>query len=80
LSIQPNNRQAMSLKSLAEEKVAKDGLIGMMIVGGAAAAVVSIDIALLFNFHNLSSPFSFLSMYFDNLQVSGALLLLKAKR
>jgi len=41
LAIQPNNRQAMSLKSLAEEKVAKDGLIGMMIVGGAAAAVVS---------------------------------------
>lgn len=41
LAIQPSNRQAMSLKSLAEEKVAKDGLIGMMIVGGAAAAVVS---------------------------------------
>eukprot|EP01111_Echinosteliopsis_oligospora_P016865 TRINITY_DN713_c0_g1_i1.p1 TRINITY_DN713_c0_g1~~TRINITY_DN713_c0_g1_i1.p1 ORF type:complete len:164 (-),score=53.76 TRINITY_DN713_c0_g1_i1:61-552(-) len=41
LAIKPGNPQAMSLRSLSEEKVAKDGMLGMMIVGGAAAAVVS---------------------------------------
>jgi len=47
LEIEPNNRQALALKSLAEEKVAKDGLIGMMLVGGATAALVSGAILLL---------------------------------
>jgi len=41
LEIEPHNRQALALKSLAEEKVAKDGLVGMVLVGGAAAALVT---------------------------------------
>lgn len=34
LNVEPRNAQAQSLKSLIDEQVAKDGFIGMAIVGG----------------------------------------------
>ncbi|EME47559.1 hypothetical protein DOTSEDRAFT_69493 [Dothistroma septosporum NZE10] len=38
LEIEPNNLQAQSLSHLVEEKVNKEGLVGMAIVGGLAVA------------------------------------------
>ncbi|KAL6052204.1 Mitochondrial fission 1 protein [Balamuthia mandrillaris] len=37
LRLEPNNRQALALHSVLEQEVTKDGLIGMGIVGAAAA-------------------------------------------
>jgi len=41
LSIEPQNTQALDIKSLAQEKVAQEGLVGMAILGGAAIAIAS---------------------------------------
>ncbi|KAK4633720.1 Mitochondrial fission 1 protein [Fulvia fulva] len=38
LEIEPNNLQAQSLSQIVEEKVNKEGLVGMAIVGGLAVA------------------------------------------
>lgn len=38
LEIEPNNLQAQSLKGLIEDKVAREGLYGVAIVGGIAVA------------------------------------------
>nr|POE94443.1 mitochondria fission 1 protein [Quercus suber] len=38
LELEPGNLQARSLKGLVEDKVAKEGLVGVAIVGGLAAA------------------------------------------
>ena len=37
LTIEPNNYQAKELKQLIESNMQKDGLLGMAVVGGAAA-------------------------------------------
>ncbi|CAC5395468.1 mitochondrial fission 1 protein-like [Mytilus californianus] len=39
LKVEPENRQAQSLKHYIEDKMKKDGLMGMAIVGGAAIAI-----------------------------------------
>ena len=39
LDLEPGNLQATSLHDLIEEKVQKEGLMGMAIVGGAAVAI-----------------------------------------
>lgn len=39
LTVEPANLQAASLKGLIDEKVQKEGLLGMAIVGGAAVAL-----------------------------------------
>ncbi|XP_054718285.1 mitochondrial fission 1 protein-like [Uloborus diversus] len=41
LSIEPTNRQAQELQKFVKEKMKKEGLIGMAIVGGAALAIGS---------------------------------------
>ncbi|GFS94616.1 mitochondrial fission 1 protein [Nephila pilipes] len=49
LSIEPTNRQAQELQRYVKEKMRKEGLLGMAIVGGAALAiggVVGIGMAL----------------------------------
>lgn len=38
LEIEPGNLQALSLRQLVDEKVAREGLFGVAIVGGLAAA------------------------------------------
>ena len=38
LSIEPANLQASSLRDLIDEKVQREGLVGMAIVGGLAVA------------------------------------------
>ena len=38
MEIEPNNLQAQSLRQLIDDKVAKEGLMGVAIVGGLAAA------------------------------------------
>ncbi|KAK9450674.1 uncharacterized protein V1518DRAFT_411409 [Limtongia smithiae] len=38
LSREPNNMQARSLNKLIDDRVAKDGLVGLAIIGGAVAA------------------------------------------
>jgi len=38
LDLEPGNMQAQSLRELVEEKVAKEGLVGVAIVGGLAVA------------------------------------------
>jgi mitochondrial fission 1 protein len=38
LELEPGNLQAQSLRQLVEEKVAREGLVGVAIVGGLAAA------------------------------------------
>lgn len=38
MEIEPNNLQAQSLSQLIEDKVNKEGLMGMAIVGGLAVA------------------------------------------
>ncbi|KAF2279237.1 mitochondrial fission 1 protein [Westerdykella ornata] len=47
LDLEPTNMQAGSLKELIDDKVAKEGLVGVAIVGGlaAAAAIVGTMIA-----------------------------------
>ncbi|GIY79111.1 mitochondrial fission 1 protein, partial [Caerostris extrusa] len=42
LSIEPANRQAQSLQKYVKEKMRKEGLLGMAIVGGAALAIGSV--------------------------------------
>eukprot|EP01137_Pigoraptor_chileana_P037094 Opistho-2@33675 len=37
LSLEPHNRQAISLKKKVEVHITKDGLIGLAIIGGVAA-------------------------------------------
>jgi len=39
LAVEPQNRQALELKKLIEERMTKEGLMGMAIVGGAALAL-----------------------------------------
>ena len=49
LKVEPENRQAQSLKHYIEDKMKKEGLMGMAIVGGAALALgglVGLGIAL----------------------------------
>ena len=38
LELEPNNLQSQSLSQLIEDKVQKEGLVGVAIVGGLAAA------------------------------------------
>ena len=38
LEVEPGNLQAQSLKELIDDKVAKEGLVGVAIVGGLAVA------------------------------------------
>lgn len=38
MELEPNNLQAQSLSQLIEDKVNKEGLMGMAIVGGLAVA------------------------------------------
>jgi mitochondrial fission 1 protein len=38
LDLEPQNMQAQSLRDLIEEKVAREGLVGVAIVGGLAVA------------------------------------------
>ena len=42
LSIEPTNRQAQELQGYIKDKMKKEGLMGMAIVGGAALAIGSI--------------------------------------
>jgi len=47
LSLEPNHTQARSLKKLAEEKVTKDGMVGMAVIGGVATALIAGAVLLL---------------------------------
>ncbi|OMJ10590.1 Mitochondria fission 1 protein [Smittium culicis] len=47
LTIEPENKQAVSLQKLIDEKCASEGLLGMAIAGGAVAAIGAIALALL---------------------------------
>lgn len=38
IDLEPNNLQAASLRGLIEEKVQREGLVGVAIVGGLAVA------------------------------------------
>ncbi|XP_055939973.1 mitochondrial fission 1 protein-like [Argiope bruennichi] len=42
LSIEPTNRQAQGLQKFVKDKMRKEGLMGMAIVGGAALAIGSV--------------------------------------
>ncbi|OMH85817.1 Mitochondria fission 1 protein [Zancudomyces culisetae] len=47
INIEPENKQALSLKRLIEKKCTRDGAIGMAIAGGAVAAIGVIVASLL---------------------------------
>ncbi|KAG8190686.1 hypothetical protein JTE90_001294 [Oedothorax gibbosus] len=42
LSVEPTNRQAQQLQKYAKDKLKKEGLLGMALVGGAALAIGSV--------------------------------------
>eukprot|EP01112_Ceratiomyxa_fruticulosa_P012289 TRINITY_DN3396_c0_g2_i1.p1 TRINITY_DN3396_c0_g2~~TRINITY_DN3396_c0_g2_i1.p1 ORF type:complete len:153 (-),score=39.43 TRINITY_DN3396_c0_g2_i1:107-565(-) len=44
LSVESNNRQAKALKDLAEEKLKKEGMIGLALVGSVAVAAAGLII------------------------------------
>lgn len=50
LSKEPGNMQALSLNSMIDEDVRKEGLIGMAIAGGAIAVIGGLTIAALKSF------------------------------
>ncbi|KAI8903220.1 hypothetical protein EDD86DRAFT_215628 [Gorgonomyces haynaldii] len=47
LQLEPHNKQALSLEYKINEKVQSEGLVGMALVGGAAALAVGIAAAIL---------------------------------
>jgi len=48
LSYEPNNRQALDLQKMIQDKVTQEGLTGMLIAGGGVAAVVGLVSVLAF--------------------------------
>ncbi|KAJ2778346.1 mitochondrial membrane protein [Coemansia javaensis] len=47
LAVEPSNAQAQSLRGLIDQKVARDGLIGLAVSGGVLAAVGAVAVAIL---------------------------------
>lgn len=47
VQVAPNNRQAQQLKELVDEKVMREGMIGLGIIGAGAAAAAVIAAAVI---------------------------------
>jgi len=47
LHLEPENQQALSLQRLIEGKASREGIIGMVLVGGAAAAAIGVLFAVI---------------------------------